>query len=172
MELTKATLANLSELQKICKGAYSLNFHDHWTGNGLDLYLEREFGTQRLTADLNDHLTDYCFLMENNQPAGFIKMRYQSNLPGLPAAEGTELEKIYVLPIHKGRGIGKYAIQQVIQKARDYGSKILFLCVLDTNTSAIAIYEKAGFQYHSKIHLEHLFLKDELRGMNRMYMEL
>lgn len=47
----------------------------------------------------------------------------------------------------------------------------IFLCVIDTNTAAMAFYEKLGFQYHSKTRLETPSFKEQLRGMHRMILE-
>jgi ribosomal protein S18 acetylase RimI-like enzyme len=59
-----------------------------------------------------------------------------------------------------------------IQKSQTLGKQILFLCVIDTNLNAIAFYEKLGFKFHSKTRLEDSYFKEELKGMNRMYLKL
>ncbi len=48
----------------------------------------------------------------------------------------------------------------------------MYLCVIDTNRNAIAFYEKLGFVYHSKTRLEEPFFKEELKGMDRMVLNL
>ena len=69
-------------------------------------------------------------------------------------------------------GIGKLTVDEILKKAKEFGKKILFLCVLDTNKDAITFYEKLGFKFHSKTILDIPYFKDELKDMNRMYMEL
>ena len=53
----------ISELQELCHEAYSQNFADHWNDNGLALYLEQEFGNERVVGDLQDPSTDYYFMV-------------------------------------------------------------------------------------------------------------
>ncbi|MFB6456792.1 GNAT family N-acetyltransferase [Chitinophaga sp. Hz27] len=172
MELRKARPQDLHALQQICHQAYTANFHAHWTANGLELYLEKEFSETRLIGDLQNKWIDYFFIVHDSNIAGFMKVNRWSNLPGQPPEAGCELEKIYVLPQFKGYGLGSFALAHLIADTRESGKQILFLCVIDTNESAIAVYEKSGFKFHSKTKLEAPFFREELRGMNRMFLNL
>lgn len=79
-----------------------------------------------------------------------------------------ELEKIYVLPECKGLGIGKLALKEIIYIAEQQGKKNLILDVIDTNRSAIAFYQKLGFEQHGTTILDVPYFKEELKGMNIM----
>lgn len=170
MQLEKVLIENIKLLQEICTAAYTKNFAHHWNENGLDLYLENQFNLQRLKADLENPKLDYYFIKVEDQPIGFIKVNLEVPFAEYSAMEVTELEKMYVLPKMKGQGIGKKALSNIIEIMRAIGKKVFFLCVIDTNISAIKFYEKVGFQYHSKTRLEVPFFKEELKGMHRMYM--
>jgi ribosomal protein S18 acetylase RimI-like enzyme len=171
MELKKASLKDIKELKKICMDAYSLSFHNHWNEGGLKWYLDKEFSNARLRRDLRHKNTNYYIINSKEKTVGFAKTKNNS-LPSLPSDDGVEIEKIYVLPEFKGMGIGKLTLNEIIKKAKEFGKKILFLSVLDTNNDAITFYEKFGFKFHSKTTLDIPYFKDELKGMNRMYMEL
>lgn len=158
-------------LQKVCVDAYSLNFHHHWNPGGLEWYVEREFGVERLTSDLTNPTIEYYFINEKDAPVGFVKLRdvpYQEH-----DQDGVfELEKIYIHPDWKQNGIGKRALAEVIEMLKSRGKMALFLGVIDTNQAAIAFYEKFGFRFHSKTRLDIPFFKEELKGMNRMKLML
>jgi|TARA_R110002074_G_scaffold106578_2_gene230259 ribosomal protein S18 acetylase RimI-like enzyme len=171
MILKRASIKDITELKKICVEAYSQNFHNHWNEGGLEWYLEREFNEERLKTDLEDGFTDYYFIIHNEQEVGFVKLK-KNSLPGLPTEKGVEIEKIYVLPSYKGMGIGKSVLNEITKKTKQSGNRILFLCVIEMNKDAIAFYEKLGFRFHSKTSLDIPYFKEELKGMNRMYMEL
>jgi hypothetical protein len=49
IELIRASLADVIQLQAICIAAYPENFGHHWNENGLELYLENEFSQEKLT---------------------------------------------------------------------------------------------------------------------------
>lgn len=172
MELQKATLEDIQALQAICHAAYAENFHHHWNEGGLAWYLEKEFGLERLSADLNNPKIAYFFIRQEGKTLGFVKFNTQSNLPGHSEEEGCELEKIYILPAEKGTGLGKKVMQELIERVKSMpGKNVFFLCVIDTNLPAIAFYEKLGFRFHSKTRLDIPFFKEELKGLNRMFRE-
>ena len=166
MELKKAFIEDIIELKKICIDAYSLNFHNHWNDGGLEWYLDNEYNDKRLALDLSDENTEYYFIEHKEKQVGFIKTKI--NLSSDFIANSVELEKIYVLPECKGMGIGKLALNDIIQKTKNSGKESIFLRVIDTNENAIAFYEKLGFKFHSKTILDIPYFKEELKGMNRM----
>ena len=171
MKLKIAQISDIIELQKICTDAYAQNFSDHWYEGGLALYLQKEFNSKRLKSDLADQNTGYYFIEYQQSVVGFIKIRYNPH-PDIPIENSAELEKIYVLPGYKGKGIGKLALYEIIKKVEGCGKSNLFLCVIDSNESAIAFYKKLGFEFHSKTTLDVPYFKEELKGMHRMVKEL
>ena len=171
MQLKKVTIDDMFELQQISFEAYIKNFADHWNANGLELYLEKEFGNKRLKTDLNNPLVAYHFIQSDMKTVGFLKINYET-APSISIEDNCELEKMYILPEYQGLGIGKAALKVAINKIQKRGKKILFLCVIETNRNAIAFYEKLGFKFHSKTRLEDPHFKEELKGMNRLFLEL
>ena len=145
---------------------FSLNFHNHWDDGGLEWYLDNEFNDKRLALDLSDENTAYYFIEHKEKQIGFIKTKINLSSDFIP--NSVELEKIYVLPECKGMGIGKLALNDIIQKTKNSGKESIFLRVIDTNENAIAFYEKLGFKFHSKTILDIPYFKEELKGMNRM----
>lgn len=172
MKLEKATTANIVQLQKICLAAYTQNFAHHWEENGLELYLENQFNTKRLASDIANPNLTYYFIKEADKPIGFIKVNLTPDLDNFTTEAVAELEKIYILPKLKGMGVGKKALISIIEEIKAIGKKVFFLCVIDTNNSAIAFYKKLGFQFHSKARLDVPFFKEELKGMYRMILNL
>ena len=68
--------------------------------------------------------------------------------PGLP--EGcAELVKLYLLPEHRGKGIGRMLMEKSFESARDLGYRQLYLESMPELNKAIGIYEKAGFSFIS-----------------------
>lgn len=171
MKLQKAVKSDIHALQSICREAYTQVFADHWTHDGLELYLEQEFGTLRLEQELEDEEYEYYFISEQEEPVGFLKIHYASD-PQLSSQENCELEKIYILPRYGGKGLGRKAMTRLLEIVQARSKQLLFLCVIDTNMPAIAFYQKLGFSFHSRTRLEVPNFKEELRGMHRMVLEL
>ena len=171
VQLENVSKENISELRPICIDCYSVYFGDHWNENGLDWYLDKQFNHKKLKSDLNNKDVDYYFINVIDNPVGFIKINNNS-VSNLFVDPYAELEKMYVLPKFKGKGIGKKALKKAIKIIQEKGKKILFLDVLDTNKKAIAFYEKLGFNFYSNTRLDLPYFKDQFRGINRMFIEL
>ena len=56
-----------------------------------------------------------------------------------------KLEKLYVLPEHHGKGIGRALIEHVVERARYAGCRSLTLNVNRSNTASVRAYQHCGF---------------------------
>ena len=170
--LKKATPGDLVNLQAFCKKIYPVYFKGYWEEPGLELYLEEQFGTEKLNADLKDENVGYFFIQNKKQQVGFLKINYAPTSKSFDEKVTCELEKIYILPECKGQGIGSIVLNNVIELGRKKSKDILFLCVLDTNPNATSFYEKSGFRFHHKSQLTYAHFKSELKGLDYLYLEL
>lgn len=93
-------------------------------------------------------------LVREGRPDLFV-----ATLPELPVAgyavlwcfgDQGELANIAVAPGCRGQGIGSAMLTTVLETARDRGVEDLFLEVRDSNTLAIAMYERRGFELLGK----------------------
>jgi ribosomal protein S18 acetylase RimI-like enzyme len=57
-----------------------------------------------------------------------------------------KLEQLYLLPEHKGKGLGSLMMRTVEDGCRALGRSVLFLTVNKGNVEPIAIYRKSGFE--------------------------
>ena len=170
--LIKASINELKELQTLCKTTYPIYFDEHWIGKGLELYLEEQYGTERLIADLQDENIGYFFIKYDNMNVGFVKLNYSATLEGFKKGASCELEKMYVIPAFKGKGMGTIVMNQIIDMVCQKGIRVLFLYALDTNEEAILFYKKSGFKLYGKTRLEYALFKKELRGLDIIFLEL
>lgn len=76
------------------------------------------------------------------EPAGFALFFH--NYSTFLAKPGIYLEDLFVLPEHRGRGIGKALLVELARLARDRGCGRLEWSVLDWNEPSIAFYKSLG----------------------------
>jgi len=79
------------------------------------------------------------------------------------------LHRIYIDPEVQGKGIGKLLLVWLTAKAKSWGSTLLWLEAMDTQTSAIEFYKRTGFTISNTLRLEVKYLHEHLRGMYRMW---
>lgn len=114
-----------------------------------------EFGANHPGTVYYDEATDHLFeLFQQPLSIYFIatindKMVGGGGLyptEGLP--ENTcELVKMYLLPVARGKGIGKMIIENCLQNARALGFKNVYLETMPELEQAMNVYEKFGFEY-------------------------
>ncbi|MCQ9617491.1 GNAT family N-acetyltransferase [Paenalcaligenes niemegkensis] len=66
------------------------------------------------------------------------------NYSSFLAKRGLYLEDIYIVPAHRRKGLGKYALQHLAAKAIELGCGRFEWVVLDWNQNAIDFYEQQG----------------------------
>jgi len=77
-----------------------------------------------------------------------------------------------MLPEFKGEGIGKFTLDTIIVLMKKLNKNRLLLNIIDQNKVTIIFHEKLGFKFHSSTKLELPFFREELKGMQRMVLEL
>ena len=57
----------------------------------------------------------------------------------------SEIKRMYIRPMYRGKGYGKALVNKLIQKARDFGYHVIFLDTGPFMTSAQYLYRSFGF---------------------------
>jgi len=83
------------------------------------------------------------FLIENNEKIGF----YVLSLGYSPEHGGTDgfIDDIYIDPSHRGRGLGRQALDLALEESRKCGIRVLLLEVEAENDRAYHLYTSMGF---------------------------
>ncbi|MFT6926728.1 MAG: putative acetyltransferase [Psychromonas sp.] len=97
--------------------------------NAMSQYYKNENGSLYLVASIEGHLVGGSGI------ASFDN-----------SDEICELRKLFLLPESRGQGIGKKLTQDCLEYAKSKGYKKCYLDTLTSMKSAIALYEKLGFQ--------------------------
>ncbi len=102
-------------------------------------YMLDKFYHPDVIAQQMQHGQTFIICYYNDIPAAFAA--FEAIEPGL-----FKLHKIYILPGHQGKGIGKFMMQYITSTISGYGATRLRLNVNRYNKSAIGFYEKIGFK--------------------------
>ncbi|SDR80005.1 putative acetyltransferase [Polaribacter sp. KT25b] len=112
-----------------------------------------EFGVPKVGTAYEDKATDLMFenfqkptstyyvIEHNNKIVGGAGIAQLDNFDG----KTCELQKMYFLPISRGKGLGKKLISCCLKKAKDLGFENCYLETLPYMEAARALYKKNGF---------------------------
>lgn len=113
----------------------------------LDFMLNKFYALDYLQLNLNNNHIFYI-IEENEIPIGFIGIEH--NCEGKLS---TKIHKIYILSNNQGKGIGKLAIDFVMDLSKQNNSKTLILNVNRFN-KAIVFYQKMDFKIIQEVNIE------------------
>jgi ribosomal protein S18 acetylase RimI-like enzyme len=143
--LKKCGSEDLEDLQAIGIETFTDTFAAHNTLEDLQAYMDKAYDPEKLKEELLTAGSTFYFLYEGEELAGYMKVNVDVALTEDMGADSLEVERIYIRPAFKRRGLGKYLIDKAIEIARVQGKELIWLGVWEHNVNAIAFYGKMGF---------------------------
>ncbi|TMM28631.1 GNAT family N-acetyltransferase [Polaribacter aestuariivivens] len=112
-----------------------------------------EMGAPKVGTAYEDNATDQLFETYQKEKAIYFVVEHKNKIVGgagiaqLDNFEGNtcELQKMYFLPIARGRGLGTKLITKCLQKAKEFGYDNCYLETLPYMKAAVKLYKKNGF---------------------------
>ena len=143
--LKKCGSEDLADLQAIGIETFTDTFAAHNTPEDLQAYLDKAYDPEKLKEELSTAGSTFYFLYDGEELAGYMKFNVDAALTEEMGADSLEVERIYIRPAFKRRGLGKYLIDKAIEIARAQGKQLIWLGVWEHNDSARAFYQQMGF---------------------------
>lgn len=100
-------------------------------------YLDSSLGREHFLIALKDSYSYYLVAEEDNKIVGYISSTID---------EYSEILNFVVDGSYQGKGIGTKLLLNVVDKARNFNSKSIYLEVNEINQKAISLYIKNGFR--------------------------
>lgn len=113
-----------------------------------------EMGAPKVGTAYEDKATDTMFETFQKDKAAYFVVEHNHKIVGgagvaqLDNFEGNtcELQKMYFLPIARGRGLGAKMISTCLEKAKELGFENCYLETLPYMKAAVKLYKKYGFE--------------------------
>ncbi|MCU7547609.1 GNAT family N-acetyltransferase [Chitinophagaceae bacterium LB-8] len=172
IELRKCNLEDISILRQVALQSYQEHYMYLWTDDQYAWwYMDRSFGEQSLLQQMNDPDSTFYFVLNHDEIVGFLKINRNRSFNETSAGECIELERLYLLKKVTNKGIGRVAVQMIIDKAKEDHVKTVWLKSMDTS-KAVQFYEKIGFHITKTEILPFEGFKDEYRDIHVMRLDL
>ena len=113
-----------------------------------------EFGVPKVGTAYEDKATDEMFETYQKEKSAYLVVEHKKQIIGgvgfalLDGLDGSvcELQKMYFLPIARGKGLGSKLIKSCLNKAKKQGFKQCYLETMPYMDAARALYKKNGFK--------------------------
>nr|WP_321292415.1 GNAT family N-acetyltransferase [uncultured Trichococcus sp.] len=143
--LKKCGSEDLADLQTIGIETFTDTFAAHNTPEDLQAYLDKAYDPEKMKAELATKGSTFYFLYDDEELAGYMKVNVAAALTEEMGADSLEVERIYIRPAFKRKGLGRFLIDKAIEIACGQDKNLIWLGVWEHNLNAIAFYEKMGF---------------------------
>ena len=113
-----------------------------------------EMGAPKVGTAYEDKATDKMFETYQKEKAAYFVVEHNNKVVGgggiaqLDNFDGNicELQKMYFLPIIRGKGLGTKLISVCLDKAKEFGFESCYLETLPYMEAAVKLYKKNGFK--------------------------
>jgi ribosomal protein S18 acetylase RimI-like enzyme len=145
IEIRKATINDLEELQKISIKTFSETFAAVNTHENITDYIKNNLNTSQLTAELNNKNSQFYVACYNATVVGYLKINFGVAQTESIKENAMEVQRIYVLQTFHGKNIGQLLLEQAKKIAQTTSVDYIWLGVWEENHKAIRFYIKNGF---------------------------
>lgn len=145
--LRKATEKDIPVIQELATITWGPTYVPLLGQEQVDYMLETLYSKAVLLQQLTQG-HQYLIAAMNNKDVGFVSFSVEN-----ASAKVYKLHKLYVLPEAHGQGLGRFLINEVMDKVRDAGGLSLLLNVNRAN-KAKDFYEKLGFKIKETVDLD------------------
>lgn len=151
--------------------SYKEHYVHLWKKNDPSEYLQSNFTTDVLAAELEQSGLYHFIAYGDDRPIGIVKLNALRELHHYPTQDTLLLEKIYFLKQYSGLGYGKTILQEIIDTAHQLKKKWLWLEAMQKG-EALAFYLKRGFEIFGETQLTYTNAIEEERPMYVLIKEL
>lgn len=144
--LRVATVADAELISALAARLFEQTFGAANTVDDMQAYLASAFTPDVQRKELQQSDRTFFIAELDGEPVGYSLIRRDSKIESVVAACPAEVERIYVDRTLHGKKVGDQLMNACVERAKRWGSDVLWLAVWEENPRAIAFYERRGFR--------------------------
>jgi diamine N-acetyltransferase len=145
-QLVKVELADVNDLSALSQATFLETFAADNLKENIEKYVHERLSPATLSVELMNDQSEFYFLKFDNQIVGYLKVNFNNAQTELLGHDRMELERIYVIRSHHGKGAGQVLLEKAFSIGREHNVAFIWLGVWEKNVKAIQFYKKNGFE--------------------------
>lgn len=109
-------------------------------------FIVKQFAVEKIEKTIRTQPDTLLVAAYKNNLVGVLELEYNKKCP-INNIKATELNKLYILEWFCGKGIGHALLQHAEQLLKSKGQNEMWLWVLESNTRAVAFYERQHYKW-------------------------
>ncbi len=140
-------ITELEKLHTISVQTFKETFEAKNNEDDMAVYLKHKLSKKQLNAEFSDRNTSFYFAYCDEVLVGYLKLNFKdAQKKVVLKGKAYEIERIYILKAHQGRGFGTQLFNEALEIGRGKGYKLMWLGVWEFNHKALKFYEKKGLK--------------------------
>ncbi|BDZ30915.1 GNAT family N-acetyltransferase [Lactiplantibacillus sp. WILCCON 0030] len=148
--IRQLTVEDAAELQAISVETFKDTFAAQNTTANMTAFLTSAYNLPKLTTELQRPGSRFYFIEAGGQVLGYLKLNVDPAQSEKMGPESLEIERIYIRPTEKHRGLGSQFLKFAFDLARSEDKTQIWLGVWEHNEPAKRFYEKWDFKRFSQ----------------------
>jgi ribosomal protein S18 acetylase RimI-like enzyme len=144
--IREATVADARLIADISHQTFYETFAAYNSKSNMEKFLTQQFTKGKLIIEVGAKENIFLLAYDDNEIAGYVKLRDERLPPALGKVNALEIARIYALKNKIGKGIGSVLMQSCIDLATKMNKEWVWLGVWEKNQRAIEFYTKWGFE--------------------------
>jgi ribosomal protein S18 acetylase RimI-like enzyme len=153
MEIREAELQDISAMRAVAISSYIDTFASSNTQENMDAFLSGTYSLEKLEQEFIETNSMLFLAVEDNEVAGFARLRESDEVLNLLGKNTVELQRLYVLTSAQGKSVGSLLMEKSMTHAKQNKYEWIWLGVWEKNYKAQKFYKNWGFEKFS----EHTF---------------
>jgi len=145
IEIRRLKTEDLEQLQIISRLTFYETFSLDNSKENMKKYLDSEFSSRKLKAELADKNSEFYFATLENKVTGYLKINFGPSQTEINDQNSLEIERIYILKEFHRKKIGQLLFDKAVEIAKQKKVDYILLGVWEENQKAIRFYKKNGF---------------------------
>ncbi len=146
IEIRKVAEGEADVLHELAERTFVYTFAQYNTPENMNAYISSAFSIDKLAKELESTDRETYFAFWDSKPAGYLQLSFNSTEAGMENLDVIELARLYVVPEHLGKKIGKELMETAISVAEKRKADYLWLGVWEHNDRARSFYARWGFE--------------------------
>jgi len=140
-QLQRLTTADAPALKAMSITTFTATFGAQNTAENLQAYLTQAYTLPKLTQELQNPDSQFYFLIQDQQPVGYLKVNVGNAQSEAMGPTTLEIERIYIIPGHQHQGLGSQLLQYALDLAQAAHKQVVWLGVWEHNEPAKRFYQ-------------------------------
>ena len=147
LRIKKVLVSEVNLLQNIAKETFVESFAEFNTLEDMEIYIEKEFSSEKLTQAIQHLDVGFYFAMIGSNVLGYMRINSGQSQTDINDENSLEIERIYILKKYQSKKVGQKLLNKALEIAKKKNTSSVLAYVFSTKCRRNSILNSLLFTY-------------------------